>query len=74
MNVRWCVKVLVYLRGWISKNSNIETPMNIYKKIVFVPGQGETTWGYGFYPKKVILDPSQCRGGRVLDWVPFTAQ
>ena len=22
------------------------------KKIVFVSGQGETTWGYGFYQKK----------------------
>ena len=42
------------------------------KKIVFVSGQGETTWGYGFYQKKVILDKSQCCGGLVLDWVPLT--
>jgi len=44
------------------------------KKIVFVSGQGETTWGYGFYQKKVILDKSQCCGGLVLDWVPLTAK
>ena len=33
------------------------------KKIVFVSGQEETTWGYGFYQKKVILDKSQSCGG-----------
>ena len=33
------------------------------KKNVFVSGQGETTWGYGFYPKKVISDESLCCGG-----------
>ena len=32
-------------------------------------GQGETTWGYGFYQKEVISDKSQCCGGLVLDWV-----
>ena len=47
------------LRGWISKDSNIETPMKTNKKRVFVPGQGETTWGYGFYKKKVISDQSR---------------
>ena len=44
------------------------------KKNVYVSGQGETTWGYGFYPKKVISDKSLCCGGLVLDWVPLTAQ
>ena len=33
------------------------------KKKFFVSGQGKTTWGYGFYQKKVILDKSQCCGG-----------
>ena len=52
---------------------SLDTTENM-KKIVFVSGQGETTWGYGFYQKKVILDKSQCCGGLVLDWVPLTAQ
>ena len=65
----------LYLRGWISKDSNTyrDTHEN-KKKLVFVPGQGQTTWGYGFYKKKVILDQSLCCGGLVLDWVPFTAK
>ena len=28
------------------------------KEITIVPGQGETTWKYGFYQKKVISDQS----------------
>ena len=28
------------------------------KEITFVPGQGETTWKYEFYQKKVISDQS----------------
>ena len=39
------MKVTMHVRGWISKDSIIETPL----KIVFVSGQGENTWGYGFY-------------------------
>ena len=36
------------------------------KKLVFVTGQVETTWGYVFYQKKAILDQSQYCGGLVL--------
>ena len=32
------------------------------KKIVFVSGQGETTWAYGFYQKKVFSEQSWCCG------------
>ena len=61
-----------YLRGWISKDFDIETPMKKLKNEFLCLGKGKLLGEMGFTKKNVILDESQCCRGVVLDWVPIT--
>ena len=51
------------LRGWISKNSNIGTPLKIWKKMFLCLGKGKPLGDMGFTKKKWFrINPSAVGG------------
>ena len=61
-----------YLRGWISKDFDIETPMKNLKNEFMCLGKGKPLGEMGFTKKKWFWMNPSAVGGVVLGWVPIT--